>query len=218
MDGVLIDTVLLHWRAYNVILNSDYGVSVKDSQLASLVGMSLPEQIPVLNKMLSISIEALNFIQKADKLKETYMNNLAPKAGVVQLLTDLKKHGILMAVGTSSSEIAANQRLKQVGIDHFFELIVGEEHVANHKPDPEVYLTCAKLLGVESPACVVIEDALNGLMAAQAAGIASVGVQTSYVNSSTLAEQANLVVDSLEEVNFMVLDSTNKNYNEGKHK
>lgn len=67
MDGVLLDTVLLHWQAYNTLLQELYGVQVADEQLSKLIGMSLPEQIPALNNMFSIDIRAEEFIEEANK-------------------------------------------------------------------------------------------------------------------------------------------------------
>lgn len=199
MDGVLIDTVLLHWRTYNEILAEKYGVSMPVEELHTIIGMSLAEQLPILNERFSIAIDADAFIQEANLRKEVAMANLIPKAGVVQLLDELKSNGFLLGVGTSTSEPTATSRLERIGIRTHFDAIVGEESVMRHKPNPEVYLKVADMLHVAPEACVVFEDAPSGVEAARSAGMKVIAVSTPYVPASRFAS-ADLTVGSLEEV------------------
>ena len=72
--------------------------------------------------------------------------------------------------------------------------------VKNKKPNPELFLLAAERMGVESANCVVIEDAPNGVQAAQAAGAKCIAV-TNSTNAANLS-QADLVCDSLEQINL----------------
>jgi HAD superfamily hydrolase (TIGR01509 family) len=206
MDGVLIDTVLLHWRAYNEILVEKYGVSMPTEELHTIIGMSLAEQVPILNERFSITIDADAFIQEANLRKETAMTNLVPKEGVVQLLDQLKTTGILLGVGTSTSEPIAKARLEKVGIRDYFDVIVGEESVIRHKPNPEVYLRVADALHVAPEACIVFEDAPSGIRAAKEAGMHAVAVQTAYV-PVTMLQNADRVIQGLDKVSIEDLAS-----------
>jgi len=199
MDGVLMDTVAIHWKAYNDLLQEKFGVTVGNEDLANLIGMSLGEQIPILNTKFGINIDAETFVPLADKRKEKFMDKLVPKDGVVELLRSLKDSGVKMGVGTSTSRITAEQRLKNIGIHNYFSVIVGGEDVTIHKPDPEVYELVASQLGVKPEECVVFEDAPNGIEAAISAGMKSVGICTTYTTGEKLS-RADLMVNSLEEV------------------
>ncbi len=201
MDGVLIDTVLLHWKAYNELLIQRYGVSVKEEELADLIGMSLPEQIPLLEKKFNITIDGLSFVNDANTLKEKSMQHIVSKPGVEALLQDLKEKKIKLGVGTSTSESVAKKRLTDIGIAHYFDVIVGEESIANHKPDPEVYNRVAEMLKVKPEQSVVFEDAPTGIAAAKSAGMHCVAVQTTYVPKSYLSN-ADYIVPTLENLNF----------------
>lgn len=201
MDGVLIDTVLLHWSAYNELLEDWYGVSVAESELFGLIGMSLAEQIPILNQKFDIHIDTETFIEAANARKELAMKDLVPKEGVVNLLKDLKGHGISLGVGTSTSEETARTRLNNISIFDYFDVIIGEESVAQHKPNPEVYLRVADALNVQSQHCIVLEDAPSGIRAANDAGMTSVAVQTSYVLPEQLAD-ADHIIQSLHDLSY----------------
>ncbi len=69
MDGVLIDTVRLHLQAYNEILDEWHGVRVSDDDYGELIGMSIAEQVPLLNKKFSITIDQEKFVTEANVLK-----------------------------------------------------------------------------------------------------------------------------------------------------
>jgi len=199
MDGVLIDTVSRHWNAYNEILEEMYGVRVDDTEIANLIGMSLPEQLPILKKKFNIKIDADKFVPLANERKEQAMDGIEPKPGVVKLLRSLKDQGIKSGVGTSTSRITAIERLKNIGIYDCFSVVIGEEDVTHHKPDPEVYNLVAQKLDADPKATVVFEDAPSGIEAAISAGMKSVGICTTYTTREKLS-RADLVVNSLEEV------------------
>lgn len=206
MDGVLIDTVLLHWEAYNELLFEKHGVKVTQNQLGGLIGMTLDQQIPLLNDMFNIKIDAESFIPEANRRKEEKMATLKPKEGVVNFLQDLHDNHIKLGVGTSTSEVTAKDRLTNIGIAHFFVHIIGEESVAKHKPDPEVYITVAKQLDVEPEHCIVFEDAPKGISSGVRAGMKVIAIQTSYVSPADLKE-ASVTIPSFDGVDFATIHS-----------
>jgi len=88
----------------------------------------------------------------------------------------------------------------RLGIAHLPvpRILVAADDVANGKPHPEPYLKAAQLLGVQPDDCLVVEDALNGIRAAHAAGMKVIGVATTY--SATELKEADAVVRTLEGV------------------
>jgi HAD superfamily hydrolase (TIGR01509 family) len=95
--------------------------------------------------------------------------------GAYELLDALRAERVPVALVTSSLGEIADAVLKSVGRDRF-DAVVTADDVTRTKPDPEPYLTAAKLLGVEPVRCVVLEDSPNGVAAATAAGCAVVAV------------------------------------------
>jgi len=93
---------------------------------------------------------------------------------VPKVLNFLKEHQIPMALGSASKN--ARPILKKVGLISYFNTIVDGTHVTKAKPDPEVFLIAAAQLGVTPNECIVFEDALAGIEAANKAGMTSIGI------------------------------------------
>ena len=87
--------------------------------------------------------------------------------------------------------------LAGLGLRERFPVVVGGDDVAEGKPAPDIFLRCAELLGVEPGRCVVIEDSLNGVLAARRAGMAAIGLRTAATATLTL-DGCLAVVDSLD--------------------
>ena len=82
-------------------------------------------------------------------------------------------HGrrIPMAVGTGAGRTSAMLQLKELGIDQLFDFVVTADDVTKHKPEPETFLKCAELMGIEPQYCQVFEDGELGMQAAISAGM-----------------------------------------------
>ena len=100
-------------------------------------------------------------------------------AGAEAFVDDLRRHGVLCAVVTSSNQKKMESLMRKlpqfVGM---FDRIFTSEMFKASKPDPDCYLMAARTLGVEVGECVVFEDAFTGLEAAQRAGMFTVGLTT----------------------------------------
>lgn len=110
---------------------------------------------------------------------------LSPKdvtPGLTDFLALLRRSGIKTAVASSSA--AAHVTAKRFGLfDKFDAFVDGESNLPN-KPNPHLFLRAAQLLHTEPCDCVVFEDSINGLKAAKAAGMHSVGIQTYFTDMS----------------------------------
>lgn len=82
----------------------------------------------------------------------------------------------------------------------FFDVDISGRDFAQGKPNPEIFLTAAAELGVEPADCFVVEDATSGVAAAKAGGMAALGIARAGDEALLAAESADLVVDSLDEV------------------
>jgi beta-phosphoglucomutase len=119
---------------------------------------------------------------------------LTPLPGAATWVHRLHAAGWRQAVASSAPRANVAVMLRAIGLDRDFELFVGAEDVTVGKPDPQVFLTAARRLGVAPQHCVVVEDAAVGIEAARRAGMRSIGI----AHSGTLA--ADVVVHSLEDL------------------
>ena len=103
----------------------------------------------------------------------------------------------MQAIVSSTPRANIEVMLQSLGLWEMFEVIVGEEDATRGKPDPEGFLTAAQRLGVPPEACVVIEDAPEGIAAGKAAGTRCIGVTTT--RPADRLSEADLVVDTLED-------------------
>ncbi|EDQ00275.1 HAD-superfamily hydrolase, subfamily IA, variant 3 protein family [Shewanella benthica KT99] len=97
--------------------------------------------------------------------------------GVESALEYCRANDYKIGLATSSSSPIIEAVLNKLNIAHYFDAIQSAEHLSYGKPHPEVYLNCAKILGLEPMTCVAIEDSFNGLVAARAATIPAVAQQ-----------------------------------------
>jgi len=92
----------------------------------------------------------------------------------VPLLTRLRAHGIRLALASASRN--ATTVLEKLGVATLFDGVVDGNAVSQAKPEPEIFLAAAALLDVDPAHCVVFEDAVAGVEAAERAGMFVVGV------------------------------------------
>lgn len=203
MDGVLVDTVTLNWRAINQALES-YGIHVNDDELYKYVGKSLKDQVSQLSQEYGVDLNYDDIESNSSSIKKELMKNLAPKPGVVELLESLKENQVQIAVATSNSREVTLERLKTSGILHYFDILVTEDDVMHHKPDPEVFEKAAQEMGVLSVNCVVFEDAPSGVLAAKSANMKCIAVETPHVKGEDIL-MADKIVSSLTQVDVSVI-------------
>jgi beta-phosphoglucomutase len=192
LDGVLVDTAIYHFKAWRRLSNQ-LGFDFTLQQNEELKGVSRVES---LNKILNWSNFHLNETEKlklANLKNEWYVEMISTMTtdeilpGTSEFLTDIKKLGYKLALGSASKN--AILILEKTKLIHFFDVIVDGNVVANSKPDPQVFLKGAELLQVNANECIVFEDAVAGIAAAKAAGMKCIGIGDKH-----LLHQADYVV------------------------
>lgn len=179
LDGVIVDTARYHFKAWQRLAHS-LEIPFTEDDNHKLRGLSR-------RKSLKIILQMGDRILPEDRIQELmvrknswyqeYISELDSSEileGVPAILDELEAENIKMAIGSSSKN--AKRILKAIGLTHRFGAIVDGASVQNTKPDPEVFLKGAKQLGVDPPKCIVFEDAVHGVHAAQRAGMYSVGI------------------------------------------
>ena len=211
MDGVLIDTPKFAWRSHNLLL-SNFKTHVSDEEIPEYLGRSLIDQVNLFRKNFNIDINVEEYIKEFEEDAQHYMDNIQKNEALVNLMEKLKKKYVL-GVATSSNKDRASTILKNLGVSEFFNVVITADDVNKQKPDPAIFLEAAKKLNITPDESVVIEDALNGIEAAKSGNMRTIGLVTKYLSVETLSE-ADLVIDSLEELNEKLEGIESVNFSE----
>ena len=204
LDGVLIDSEGLYYRAYSEVLQA-YGVTIsreeyEDHWIATGTG---PEYI-VAKYGLSVSPQELRQLRSPVYVKLLEQEGrLMPH--VEHALAGLAPH-FALTVATNSNRDALDLILQRFGIARFFPMTVARQDYAGAKPLPDAFLTAARKLGLAPGRCVVVEDTYKGVMAAVNAGIACIAVPNQYTRRNDFS-RASLVLSDLGELTPEVVRS-----------
>ena len=109
-----------------------------------------------------------------------YAEHRKPAEGLLTFLNDLRSRGIKTALATSAGPGNIDFIVDGLGIRDQFDAIIGGAEVKKGKPDPEIYIKAAALVGVAPEDCWVIEDSLQCIASGLAAGARVVGITTSH--------------------------------------
>lgn len=180
MDGVLVDNIKVHMEAFTEYARR-HGVEADTSIVMSMSGRSNAEIFEKLFPREVVERVGTKRLgdEKEEIYREIYAPALAPARGLVDFLTEIKGHGVRLAVGTSAPRANLDFVLDGLGLRSDFDVVVDADMVTRCKPDPEIYLRAMHGLGLRAEECLVFEDAIAGIEAAHAAGIRVVALSTS---------------------------------------
>jgi beta-phosphoglucomutase family hydrolase len=198
-DGVIVDSSAFHEESWNVLAARE-GLPLPAGHFKKGFGMKNEVIIP---EVLGWSKDPGEIERLAREKERTYRelvkeNGIDPVPGVVGLLAELHKAGVPCAIGSSTHRKNIDCVLDRIRIGEYFSVIVSGDEVSKGKPDPEIFVTAAKRLGVDPQNCVVLEDAHVGIEAAHAGGMKVVGVATTHPADSL--EGADLIVQGIGEL------------------
>ena len=181
MDGVIVHTNPYHSMAFREFF-STRNLAPTDEEFAQhMFGKS---NSYILTHFLQRTIEGeeLRLLEdeKESLFRKIYEPHIDPIKGITSFIDDLHKNGVKLGVATSAPLANLELILSKVPLRNKMGSILASENVKKHKPDPEVYLTSAKNLGVHPDQCVVFEDSFSGVSAGLNAGMKVVGVLTSH--------------------------------------
>ena len=98
------------------------------------------------------------------------------QGGFARILAALKALGLRLAVASSTREVTVRDQLGRAGLLPYFDEVITGDMVTHGKPDPEIYLTACRALGLPPEECLGFEDSVNGIRSAYKAGLYTVQV------------------------------------------
>jgi beta-phosphoglucomutase len=205
MDGVLVDTYHAHYRSWLEMAASE-GLRFSEAEFAPTFGRTSRE---IIAHFWGKDHYDNAQIAELDRRKEAAFRRVIEAdfpamPGALELLHALREAGFGLAVGSSGPVENVQLVIDKLDARNLFGAIVTGEDVTHGKPDPQVFLLAAKRLGVAPARCAVIEDAPAGVAAANAAGMASVGLLSTGRTCEDLAA-AGVIVGALKEISPSML-------------
>lgn len=211
LDGVLVDSEREYTRIWDRINKEfptdvpNFAEKIKGTTLDNILSLHYPD-LEIRKKV------EKRLYEEEDKMVYRYCE------GAHELLEDLKRHNVPMALYTSSNDLKMAHLYRDIpGIKDYFEVIVTGDMVSNSKPDPEGYLKAAEKLGLTDGNWIVVEDSMQGAIAGERAGGAVLGV-AGTLPPEILEPHSTLVVDSLKGIDASglkrLIDNKNKSKNQ----
>ena len=170
MDGVLIDSEPL-WRKAMIEGFASIGVLITEEDCKKTTGNRLKEVVEYWFEKLDI----LDFLPTEiehriiNMLVKLINNEGKAISGVIEVINFCKNKNIKIGLATSSSNQLMEAVLEKLNLKNTFKSSISAENMEYGKPHPEVFLICASQLQISPLECIVIEDSINGVIAAKAA-------------------------------------------------
>lgn len=199
MDGLLLDTEGFYTEVTQQIVGR-YGKTFDWSLKANMVGRPALDSARYLVEALDLPISAEDYVQARRALLEQRFPESQPMPGARRFTDHLHRHGIPMAVASSSDRVFYELKTQRHRdwFSRFDTVVLGDDpELRQSKPAPDIFLLAAARLGADPAHCLVFEDAPSGMKAARAAGMGIVAVPDPAMDRSRFAE-ADLILDSLE--------------------
>ena len=199
MDGVLVDSESLI-NAAAVTMFKENGLIVQPEDFLPFVGAGEDRYIGGVAAKYDFPLDPTGSKMRT---YEIYLDlvpaRLEAFSGVHALLTSCRAAGLLIAVASSADKIKVNANLQKIGLPiKFWDAVVWGEDVKNKKPAPDIFLLAANKFGVNPNECAVVEDAVNGVQAAQAAGMRCIAVAHTF--PADRLHEADLIREKISDI------------------
>lgn len=189
MDGVLIESEWL-MRASAIQALADYGVKAEHEDFLEFTGMGEDRFVGGVAEKHGLVYKTEMKELAYDYYGQRVMAEAHIPAGVKEMLQELHRRGIVLAVCSAADLRKVRYNIKAIGVEEalFTALVTGSD-VARKKPFPDIYLEGARRVGIDPRDCLVVEDAVSGIQAAHAAGMDAVGIPSTF-SPAQLQEKA----------------------------
>jgi beta-phosphoglucomutase len=200
LDGVIVDTAKYHYLAWKR-LTDGLGIEFTEHDNERLKGVSRMASLEIILELGKISAspeEKAKYATMKNRWYVEYIEKMTPEEilpGVLDFIGSLRNEGVRIGLGSASKNTPSI--LRRVGIGDLFDAVADGNNVSKAKPDPEVFLKAAEMLGAKPARCIVFEDAFAGIQAARNAGMMSIGI-----GSREILHEADMVVKGLSEMNI----------------
>jgi beta-phosphoglucomutase len=204
MDGVLADSHGIFNRLFTEIVRKELNLNISEEEFSRYPGIRFEQRIEKIAKLKGYKVSDQEIEKVIAKGRYIYYtDNLSfvkIYEGVKELLDILESNGLKIALGTNGSKRTVLKLIKNLDIEKYFSVIVTFDDVSAGKPFPDIFLRDAKEMDLSPKECVVVEDSIEGIDAAKAAGMKVIAVMTTQKKEEL--KNADLIVDSIKDINM----------------
>lgn len=199
MDGVLTDSEPLI-NAAAVAMFREQGLAVQPDDFLPFVGTGEDRYIGGVAEKYGFSLDPRTAKRRTYEIYlDLVPQRLQAFPGAHEIVAACRAAGLRVAVASSADEVKVAANLRQIGLPPAtWDAVVTGEYVAHKKPAPDLFLATADALGVSPAECCVVEDAVNGVQAAKAAGMRCVAVAQTF--PAARLHEADLVRNNLTQL------------------
>ena len=176
VDGTILDSMWV-WKNMTANFMKSKNILITEAEIAGFKDMPLEESMLLIKSR-------FGFSETVDEVKEMfinfcfaeYMENVAPKDGILEYIKRLKQKGVKIAVATSGYREFCEAAMKKFGILEYIDAFAFSSEVGVNKRNPDVYFLAAERIGIMPQACMVFEDILAGILGAKAGGMMTTAI------------------------------------------
>ncbi len=179
LDGVIIDSEPMHERSLREVLRL-YDIDLTEEEFDQFRGRTDADIVVHMQRLYpEKNLKEATVIQQKRVRDEALAEELQLVPDALAFIEGLEG-SYRLALTTSATPEAQRLAFRRFGLGRFFGVVVNAGDIKRAKPDPEPYrITCAKL-GINAADCLVIEDSVNGVLSAKAAGCKVAAITTSF--------------------------------------
>lgn len=211
MDGTITLSESLHHQAYAAVFK-EYGVDFTfDEEIRKFAGSGSEKIFTDVFAERGITVSKDDIAKCVAKKKSLYTKivqeaEIPVVDGAKEFIKSISARGLRRIIATGNSNLdAVRLILKKVGLLEYFPDIISITEVPRGKPFPDVFIEAAKRINCAADECVVLEDAINGVRAAKAAGMRCIALATTTKREDLLKAGADEVVKNYAEITDAVL-------------
>jgi beta-phosphoglucomutase len=205
MDGVLVDSEPLI-NAAAIGMFREKGLNVQPADFLPFVGAGEERYIGGVAEKYHLPLDLAAAKQRTYEIYlELVPSQLEAFPGAYDFVLACREAGLRVAVASSADRIKVAANLKKLGLpQEFWDTVVTGEQAKEKKPSPEAFLLAARKLNVEPAECVIVEDAVNGIQAAKAAGMRCIAIASTFPAGRLQA--ADVVREKISEARLSDVD------------
>jgi beta-phosphoglucomutase-like phosphatase (HAD superfamily) len=204
MNGVIINDERFHQQSWRVLIDrypDKFKLPTEEEFKHNVFGRSERATLQYLLGLDVSQAELESFSEERVAIVKELFNPPVIADGLGELMIKFKRQNLPIGVATGSRPNYADHILDRLDIRQHIGCMVTADDIKKSKPDPEIYLKTAELLGVPPKECLVFEDTISGIRAGQAAGMHVIAIASTHrADELTLADE---VVRSFRQVKLM---------------
>jgi len=203
MDGTIVDSLPYHHEAWRIFFEENKVEDFSEKLKKYKGGGTLDLMKAVYGDIYSLEELKKMSDDKEIIFRDIYRGNIVPIDGYLEFLNEMKSKNILVGIASNAIKLNVDLTLKELGIYDLFDSIICGDEVNYGKPNPEMFNKTISYFKVNKANCLVFEDSIEGITAANNAGIKVIGVTSS--NSSDVLKNAGCIetIDNYIEYRIM---------------